>query len=105
MMNKCEIVLINVPHTDLSSKKIRPALVLAKIQDDLLCCFISSNVDHVSSADVLVKKSKENNLKVDSLIKCGKLFTLHSSLVEWTLGSLEKPLYEVVKNKLKMLID
>lgn len=103
-MNKRDIVLISIPFTDLSERKIRPALVLVKIKDDLLCCFISSNLNTETKHDVVVKKNKKNNLKVDSVIKCGKLFTLHQSLVEWKIGKLSERDYQIVANKLMKLI-
>jgi len=103
-MNKRDIVLINIPFTDLSDKKLRPALILANVQDDLLCCFISSILESETKNDVILKKDKTNNLKVDSVIKCGKLFTLHSSLVEWKIGVINKKIYDQVAEKLMQLI-
>lgn len=103
-MNKRDIVLISVPFTDLSERKLRPALILAKVQDDLLCCFISSNLGTETENDVIVKKDRKNNLKADSVIKCGKLFTLHQSLVEWKIGKLDEKDYELVAKKITRLI-
>ncbi len=103
-MNKRDIILISIPFTDLSERKIRPALILAKIKDDLLCCFISSNLETETKHDLVVKKDNKNNLKVDSVIKCGKLFTLHKSLVEWKIGRLDERDYELTARKLIKLI-
>lgn len=103
-MKKKDIILISIPFTDLSERKLRPALVLATVQEDLLCCFISSRLENKTDHDVLIKKDNKNNLKVDSIIKCGKLFTLHQSLAEWKLGRLDKGSYKSVVGKLTELI-
>jgi len=103
-MKRRDIVLISIPFTDLSERKIRPALVLSVIQEDLLCCFVSSNLETETENDVAVTKDSKNHLKVDSVIKCGKLFTLHQSLVEWKIGKLDEKTYQSVARKLTRLI-
>jgi mRNA interferase MazF len=103
-MKKRDIVLINVPFTDLSEVKLRPALIIGKIHDDFLCCFISSNAAAKTKQDVFVKKNTANNLKIDSVIKCGKLFTLHNSLIEKKIGLLSADLYDMVVKKITGII-
>lgn len=103
-MNKRDIILINAPFTDLSEKKIRPALVLARIQDDLLICFISSKTNSSAPHDVFIKADKTNNLRVDSSIQCNKLFTLHQSLSKGILGVISTKIYDAVSQKIIALI-
>lgn len=103
-MKKRDIVLINVPFTDLSEVKLRPALIIGKIQDDFLCCFISSNATVRGRYDVFVKKDGKNNLKADSIIKCGKLFTLHNSLIEKKIGVVNSDTYNAVTQKIIKII-
>ncbi len=103
-MNKRNIVLLPIPFTDLSEMKLRPALVLAKIQEDLLCCFISSQIHTKGGNDVAVRMTPENKLKAHSIIKCGKIFTLHQSLVKQALGILDQKIYDQVTRKIINLI-
>jgi len=103
-MQKKDIVLIKIPFTDLSEAKLRPALILGHILDDYLCCFISSNVQAKTVHDVVIKKNVQNKLKVDSIIKCGKLFTLHWSLIEKGIGTLSLNEYKAVIKKIMAII-
>jgi mRNA interferase MazF len=99
-MQKRDIILVRIPFTDLSEAKLRPALVLGKLQDDNLCCFISSNIQTKTTHDVIVQKNSQNNLAVDSVIKGGKLFTLHNSLIEKKIGVIQEDVYKMVIKKL-----
>ena len=103
-MQKKDIVLIEVPFTDLSERKLRPALVLGRVQEDYLCCFISSNPKTRESQDVAIQKNGQNNLRVDSVIKCGKLFTLHQTLVERKIGVVGSGEYEKVVKMIMTII-
>lgn len=104
-MKQRDIVLIDVPFTDLSERKLRPALVLGIIEDDLLCCFMSSRLESKGRYDVVVKKETSNGLRVDSVVKCGKIFTLHHSLVERRLGVLSGENYAMVIKKISAIIE
>ena len=104
-MNKRDIILVALPFTDLTETKVRPALVLADLEEDLLCCFISSNIQNKSKNDILVPKDQNNHLKTDSLIKCAKLFTIHSDLIDRRIGSLDKTTYSQVIKRLMNLVS
>ncbi|MBI5412431.1 type II toxin-antitoxin system PemK/MazF family toxin [Candidatus Peregrinibacteria bacterium] len=103
-MKKRDIILMNAPFTDLSEKKIRPALVLAQLQDDLLICFIGSKIDKSAPHDILIKSDADNKLRVDSAIKCNKLFTLHYSLIKGVLGTVPPKIYDAVIQKIVRII-
>jgi len=47
-MNKGEIILITFPFTDLSGRKLRPALVLAADRDDVTMAFITTNLQQLN---------------------------------------------------------
>jgi hypothetical protein len=53
---------------------------------------------------VLIKKDAKNNLKVNSVIKCGKIFTLHYSLVDRRLGNTDQKTYDDVIQKIIRII-
>jgi mRNA interferase MazF len=84
-----DIILVPFPFTDLSSAKIRPALVLT-IPDphafDVICCFISSKLEHASAHSVLMRPSKNNGLKVPSLVRFEKIATLDRRIVLGSIG-------------------
>ncbi|MEX0811248.1 MAG: type II toxin-antitoxin system PemK/MazF family toxin [Chitinophagales bacterium] len=75
-MNKGDLVLIPFPFTDLSGSKIRPALVLANGKLDITVTFISTQLKWKEETDVLLKPSKKNGLKKDSLIRLSKIATI-----------------------------
>ena len=104
-MNKRDIILMNAPFTNLSDKKIRPALVLAKIQDDLLVCFIGSKPRLNTPHEIPVKADEVNNLRVDSVVKCNKIFTLHASLSKAVLGTITPKVYDAVVRKITEIIQ
>lgn len=96
---------MNAPFTNLSEKKIRPALVLAKIEDDLLICFIGSKKSRSPKYDVVLRADMENKLRIDSVIKCNKIFTLHASLSKGVLGRISLEKYKTVVQKITAIIQ
>jgi mRNA interferase MazF len=95
-MQKSDIVLVRFPFTDLSGSKLRPALILKVIGEDVLMMFITSNLLSNTGFDVLLKPSKQNGLKQDSILKLGKIVTLSRSLVYGRLGHLSKIAHDKV---------
>lgn len=104
-MRKRDIILMNAPFTDLSEKKIRPALVLAQIKEDLLICFITSKKDSLSEHEVFVEADEKNKLRSNSVIKCNKIFTLHVSLSKGILGKISLEHHNAVVNKIREIIE
>lgn len=104
-MKKRDIILINIPFTDLSESKLRPSLIVGKVHEDFLCCFLSSNIQAKNKHDILIEMDSKNNLKVDSVIKCGKLFTLHYSLIKKKLGIVNQKIYNSVIQKIVKIIQ
>lgn len=105
-MRKGVVVLVPFPFTDLSGKKVRPALVLHASQkgDNCIVAFITSvHRKKVYVFDVAVFASKHNGLVVDSMIKLDTLATLQKKIVLGELGTAESFLMEGVDKKLKAL--
>ena len=70
-MKKGDVVLISFPFTDLTSVKVRPALVISndsynEVQDDIVLLLITSNVPRLSSDGYLLE-SKIQNLQIQAL--------------------------------------
>ena len=81
-MKKGDIVLVRYPFTDLSSEKLRPALVLLAEDEegDFLLAFITSAVIRKSTFDITLQKGKTGLLK-DSTLRLKKIMTVHKSLI------------------------
>ena len=89
-MTKGEIVLIVFPFTDLSSTKLRPAVVLINSTFDLTVCFITSQLQWQESTDVQLSPNFDNGLKKQSLIRTSKIATLDKSMAKGLLGKLSQ---------------
>jgi len=84
-------VLIYFPFTDLSSRKLRPALVLHGSGQDVVVAFISSRLERYDpETDVLVTRGHPKyamtGLKVGSVTGLTKIATLHRKLIAGELG-------------------
>lgn len=77
------VVLVPFPFTDLSSSKLRPAVVLASIErGDLVLCQVTSNAYADARAVQLVGLDyAQGALNQISYARPGKLFTANDSLV------------------------
>ncbi len=89
---RSDIILVPFPFTNLSTQKIRPALVINIITDDVLVAFISSVVPTSPPAPtdfVLMCNHPDfskTGLKGAATVKLAKLVCLHRSLILRKLG-------------------
>ena len=93
-----DIILISFPFTNLSSSKQRPALIISSekynnSREDLIIAAITSQIPATLSFDEFL--IPEQNLKTaglpkTSIIKLGKIITLHQQLVRKKLGYLSE---------------
>ena len=106
------IVLIRFPFTDLTSDKVRPALVvtpdaLIPRLDDLLCLFVSSSTPaellptdlHLETTDPSFERT---GLITNSVFRAHKLALLHKRLVLRVLGEADKYLLEAINSRLRI---
>lgn len=89
------IVLVPFPFTDLSSSKLRPALIISQKQNksDLILAFISSQKKIFDNCIHLDEKDKvfvETGLKQSSAIRLDKIATLDKKVILGKLGQLPK---------------
>jgi mRNA interferase MazF len=82
-----DIVLVSFPFTDLASAKRRPAVVISpdafhRIHEDLILAAVTSQVSPMIDS-VLIGRADvtAGSLPKDSMVRLGKIFTLHSTLV------------------------
>ena len=92
------VVLVRFPFSDLSSSKLRPALVIAFVGGtDWVLCQITSNPYSDPTAVALTRASfAEGGLPRDSFVRPGKLFTASESIVVRTVGQLTSSAHRVV---------
>ena len=105
MYNFGKIVLVPFPFTDLSGMKVRPAVIISNnlTGDDVIVCFISSNIKNKGRSDIPLKKNLKNGLKSDSVIVVSKIATLEKKTVLGEIGELSSAEVAQVKNKIKSL--
>ncbi len=96
-------MFVPFPCTDLSGRKRRPALVVSPDdfhEEDLVLCAITSRVpERLSTWEVplAAEDLAEGTLPKQSVVKAGKLFTTHRSLIAGCFGTItEEKLTEVL---------
>ena len=102
---KGKIVLVPFPFTDLTSKKLRPALVLYEGKNDIIVAFISSKIpSEPSKTDIVIeKKNKEfpnTGLKVPSVIRLDKVATILKDLIVGEIGYVGTDLKKEINYKI-----
>ncbi len=94
-MKRGDVVLIKFPYTDLSSTKVRPALVVSsdsytQLSADAIFVAISSNLTKPQPFDVEINPTNHEfsatGLKAPALIKADKIARLSKSLASRHLG-------------------
>lgn len=99
------IVLVTFPFSNLKGKKIRPALVLARVEfDNLVLCQITSK-PYSSKTAIPIELSDfaEGSLPVVSFVRPDKLFTADISIVKNTAGKLKTRMKNVILQKVRSL--
>lgn len=111
-LKRGDIVLVPFPFTDLTSLKVRPAvLVSADPQgDDVIIAFISSVVpDSLGETEFsLTSKNKDfasTGLKKNSVFKMGKLLTISTTLILRRLGRLSPVIQKELDKNLKKALN
>jgi mRNA interferase MazF len=108
-MKTGDIVLIPFPFSELTQVKLRPAIVITVTKDkfkDLVLCAVSSQVSAVlSSVEIIINPDTSNGLRVKSVIKVDRIFTLKSEKVVAKTGELSAELLNNFKNIFKSLVD
>ena len=90
------VVLVPFPFTDLSGRKRRPALVVSPDgfhEEDLILCAITSHVpEDLAGHEVLLEPTDmfDRQLPKRSVVKVGKLFTMHQRLIAVHFGTVKK---------------
>lgn len=99
------VVVTRFPYSDLSSNKVRPALVVAHSDyGDVVLCQITSIMDNeIHSVPITNASFKRGSIPTDSYIRPDKLFTTHQKLILRTKGEISVATLNKVKSHLSDL--
>jgi len=97
-----ELVLLPFPFSDLTSAKVRPALVLSTdaynaTYDDVIVCTLTTNLSRTDYSVLIQQTDLENGvLKVPSRVKVDALIQADQSLILTSIGRLKASVFEQV---------
>jgi mRNA-degrading endonuclease toxin of MazEF toxin-antitoxin module len=103
------VVLVPFPFTDLSGRKRRPALVVSPEgfhDEDLILCAITSQLpERLPEWEIPLEAGDmvEDKLPKKSVVKVGKLFTMHRNLIARRFGTAKEQKLQEVLSKLRTL--
>lgn len=87
---KGSVVLVRFPFSDLSSQKLRPAVVIASVeQGDYILCQVTSRPYDARAIELSDNNFAKGSLHRVSYARPGKLFTANSSILLKEVGELE----------------
>ena len=105
-----DVVLVKFPFTDLTTAKLRPAVVLATHGDDLTIVGIFSSPAQPARHTWIVLRSADPNfpetgLKVTSVMRAERSAVIEQSVIARRLGSLSPAQMENVKRAVKVALN
>jgi mRNA interferase MazF len=88
--SKNEVVLVRYPFSDLSSSKVRPAVVVnaPHSSQDLFVVALTSKTSNLLAGEFVLTDWKKASLNVETAVKRG-IFTIKGTLVRKHVGKLE----------------
>ena len=113
-MKRGDVVLIRSPFTDLSSTKVRPAVIISNDsynaqQNDVVLILMTSNVSRVSPDDYILDASDpefdDTGLKHASGFRVGKIQTLDKKLINCRLGFVGSNTLSKIEDRLRNLLQ
>ncbi len=105
-----DVVLVSFPFTDLSTTKLRPAVVLATHADDLTIVGIFTGSPPPPRETWILLSSQDpafsqTGLRTSSVIKAERIAVIEQSVVVRKLGSLPRSQMEEVKKAVKIALN
>ncbi len=111
MLKQGDILLIPIPFTDLTSQKKRPTIIISsnnynEKHEDIVVVALTSNVESRDFAITLTTDDLEKgSLKVTSMIRVDKIYTLNKSIILKTFGRVKPAILTKIKDFLLKLIE
>ncbi len=106
-----DIILIPIPFTDLSSSKKRPVVVISNDQynslfEDIIVVAVTSNLASVRfSIPISNSDLDEGVLKVSSLVRPDKIYTLHKGIAVRKFGRVSGKMVGEIKSAITKIIN
>lgn len=108
MISEGDILLFRFPQSDLGTGKLRPALLIKRIEgnfDDWLVCMISAQTRHqIRGLEVVLPETMPDftgtGLKKESLVRVSRLAVVDSNVFTGKLGSLPTGTFEDIRIRL-----
>ncbi|MEG4443637.1 type II toxin-antitoxin system PemK/MazF family toxin [Microcoleus sp. AT9_B5] len=100
--SKNDIILVRYPFSNLSSSKVRPAIVVSAphVSQDIMIVPLTSKTASLLEGEFVLAEWSTAGLNVAAAVKRG-LYTVHESLVVTTLGKLADSDAEPVEQSLR----
>jgi mRNA interferase MazF len=100
--SKYEIILVRYPFSDLSSSKVRPAIVVSAphISQDILITPLTSKTEKLLDGEFVLSEWAAAGLNVVTAAKRG-VYTVHENLVLKVIGKLINPDAERLEQSLR----
>jgi mRNA interferase MazF len=100
--SKYEIILVRYPFSDLSSSKVRPAIVVSAphISQDILITPLTSKTEKLLDGEFVLCEWAAAGLNVVTAAKRG-VYTVHENLVLKVIGKLINPDAERLEQSLR----
>jgi mRNA interferase MazF len=102
-----DVVVVTFPFSDLSGKKLRPALVVARAEfDHLILCQITSKA-YTSKKAIKITAADFNSgsLPITSYMRPDKLFTAEPVIIERVAGTLSVKSINIILQQIKAQFD
>jgi mRNA interferase MazF len=100
--SKNDIILVQYPFSDLSSSKVRPAVVVSAphISQDILITPLTSKTGALLEGEFVLSEWSAAGLNVPTAVKRG-LYTVHKSLIVKAIGKLANADAELLEQSLR----
>ncbi len=100
--SKNEVVLVRYPFSDLSSAKVRPAVVVnsAHASGDVLIVPLTSKTASLLAGEFVLAEWRKAGLNVETAVKRG-IFTIHQRLILKSVGGLSNADAEKLEGSLR----
>ena len=104
--SKPEVVLVRYPFSDLTSAKVRPAIVVnaAHTSQDLFVVALTSKTSNLLSGEFVLAEWKKAGLNVETAVKRG-IYTIKETLIRKRIGKLEDADAEQFEKSLRTWLE
>ena len=104
--SKHEVILVRYPFSDLSSSKVRPAVVVSTSHpsQDIFITPLTSKTGSLMAGEFVLSEWKAARLNVVTAVKRG-VYTVHESLIIKAIGQLAKVDADQLEQSLRDWLD